>query len=999
MRILRGLASFRSLPMHKRTEHGTAVVADSLEQRVFLSAVVPTAVGAPAAPDYVVRIAYAVPSDRSPQPGGVAAIEDRFRLFQDWYRDQMDRNGFGLKTFTLETQADGVTPLVHVVNLPENAAYYRDDPTGPDDPNETWGRVIGGLQNAGYPINADKQIWLAFYDGAQQKPDGSYTGGFFGGTSANNGTAPASVGGFALLDNIALANLHPERLTDTRTYDGVIDPLIGPYPLKYGRTFAEFEGPTFATVASAHTGGVLHELSHGLALPHDFRNDGLRGNLMGNGLRGFGGTQFPQIFPGRETHLEYGSALVLSTSPYFNSGRPQTDLTPPTATLGLGPRPAPVNGLLQVPFTASDPGGLAAARLLRNGEAIDEMRLSGTSASGTFRTPYYDHERSDEYQLVVFDAFGNRAVRTTTSGPTAPANWAPVPNMQVNPERIVAGQPVVLDAIGTNDRDHAFSTLKFEWDLNDDGVFDTAPSNGSQLSTTFNAVGTRRIRLRVTDPAGASAVSAPIGIRVDQPTFSGTPFQVTRAGATTIQAEHFDLGGEGVAYHETTTANIGGAFRTGEAVDIKTTNDSGGGYRLSDTTVGEWVEYTIDVATAGLYKLEFRVGAPDPGGRFHAELSDVPGVTTGTLSVPDTNSWDVLRTVSRSGVSLPAGRHVLRVTFDALATGKTAAGGFNWIRISPESTTPPPPNPTPTDTVFQAESATRSGAVVASNQSGYTGSGFVDFTANSAQYLQFDVSVPSAGTYSLDFRYALGASSSRAMQLAVNGSVVSSAFSFPPTGAWTTWRVATAQASLNAGANTVRLTATGQSGPNIDALTVAPASTPTPTPTPSTSRITNSIGAFVRSGLSANRNFGSSSSLQVRRSSTDSSRESYLKFSLGSVSTISSAKLRVYGKLSASLSSGLGVSVLSSTNTSWSEGSITWNNRPATTGIVHGSTTVTGTSGKWYEIDLTTLLRDQKLAGNSTVTLVLRGTTNTSPYAIFNSDDASSNRPELLIVA
>jgi hypothetical protein len=44
-----------------------------------------------------------------------------------------------------------------------------------------------------------------------------------------------------------------------------------------------------------------------------------------------------------------------------------------------------------------------------------------------------------------------------------------------------------------------------------------------------------------------------------------------------IEAENYDTGGEGIAYHDTTTGNSLGAYRTDD-VDIKTSNDTGGGY-------------------------------------------------------------------------------------------------------------------------------------------------------------------------------------------------------------------------------------------------------------------------------------------------------------------------------------------------------------------------------------------------------------------------------------
>jgi hypothetical protein len=102
---------------------------------------------------------------------------------------------------------------------------------------------------------------------------------------------------------------------------------------------------------------------------------------------------------------------------------------------------------------------------------------------------------------------------------------------------------------------------------------------------------------------------------------------------------------------------------------------------------------------------------------------------------------------------------------------------------------------------------------------GYTGTGYVDYQKASGDYIEWTVSVGAAGPFTLAFRHANGAGT-RSLQLRVNGAVVLSALAFPSTGSWATWREVTAAVTLNAGANTIRLTATGSSGPNVDALTV-----------------------------------------------------------------------------------------------------------------------------------------------------------------------------------
>ncbi|MBC8082357.1 MAG: T9SS type A sorting domain-containing protein, partial [Hymenobacter sp.] len=74
-------------------------------------------------------------------------------------------------------------------------------------------------------------------------------------------------------------------------------------------------------------------------------------------------------------------------------------------------------------------------------------------------------------------------------------------------------------------------------------------------------------------------------------------------------------------------------------------------------------------------------------------------------------------------------------------------------------------------------------------------------------------------------RYANGSAANRPLRLEVNGAVVNAGLAFAPTGAWATWATASAPATLNAGPNKVRLTATGSNGPNVDYLTVTPGAT------------------------------------------------------------------------------------------------------------------------------------------------------------------------------
>lgn len=145
---------------------------------------------------------------------------------------------------------------------------------------------------------------------------------------------------------------------------------------------------------------------------------------------------------------------------------------------------------------------------------------------------------------------------------------------------------------------------------------------------------------------------------------------------------------------------------------------------------------------------------------------------------------------------------------------------------------------------LQAEDATYSGAILATNQTGYNGTGFVDFVNDTGDYIQWTVNVPTAGSYDLSFRYALP-NGGRPLELKVNGTVKIASMDFPATGLWNTWLKVSTSQTLNAGNNTIKLTSIGSNGGNIDALTVTPFMDDCDTLTSWTSAATNTLTYYT----------------------------------------------------------------------------------------------------------------------------------------------------------
>ncbi|MFI6034158.1 carbohydrate-binding protein [Streptomyces sp. NPDC051315] len=107
-----------------------------------------------------------------------------------------------------------------------------------------------------------------------------------------------------------------------------------------------------------------------------------------------------------------------------------------------------------------------------------------------------------------------------------------------------------------------------------------------------------------------------------------------------------------------------------------------------------------------------------------------------------------------------------------------------------------------------------------SDWAGYSGSGFCNATNATGAHAQFTVNAATAGTATLNVRFANGTTTARPASLIVNGTTVQTP-SFEGTGAWSTWVGKTLTVTLNAGSNTVRLSPTVAAGlPNIDYLDV-----------------------------------------------------------------------------------------------------------------------------------------------------------------------------------
>jgi chitinase len=184
---------------------------------------------------------------------------------------------------------------------------------------------------------------------------------------------------------------------------------------------------------------------------------------------------------------------------------------------------------------------------------------------------------------------------------------------------------------------------------------------GTDTSSPYSYVwtgvgaGTYSLTAKATDNAGAATTSAAVSVTV---TGSGPAPQAIPGK---IEAESF-------------------ASQTG--TQTETTTDTGGGLNVGYLDAGDYLDYVVNVATAGSYTVGFRVASLSGGGQ--AQLRNAAGTALGSVAVAATNGWQNWTTVSTT-VTLAAGAQTLRVY--------VVAGGWNLNYLTFATGTPPANTP------------------------------------------------------------------------------------------------------------------------------------------------------------------------------------------------------------------------------------------------------------------------------------------------------------------
>jgi Domain of Unknown Function (DUF1080)/PA14 domain/Carbohydrate binding module (family 35) len=256
------------------------------------------------------------------------------------------------------------------------------------------------------------------------------------------------------------------------------------------------------------------------------------------------------------------------------------------------------------------------------------------------------------------------------------------------------------------------------------------------------------------------------------------------------------------------------ALTGGAGVATDHTGYTGTGFVAGYGTQGASTAFTVSVPNAGTYQARLRFSnGPNPSAGTKTVSLYVNGSKVRQISLASTGNWDTWATQTDS-VTLAAGTNSISYRYDS-----GDIGNVNLDRLIVGVTQQV------NDTDLEAESAgLAGGAAVATDHTGYSGSGFVAGYWNQNAATTFNVNVPTAGTYQARLRYANGPNpfaGTKKLSLYVNGTKVRQ-ISLASTTNWDTWATSTEVVTLNAGTNTVSYRFdTGDDGNvNLDKLTI-----------------------------------------------------------------------------------------------------------------------------------------------------------------------------------
>jgi dipeptidyl aminopeptidase/acylaminoacyl peptidase len=247
-------------------------------------------------------------------------------------------------------------------------------------------------------------------------------------------------------------------------------------------------------------------------------------------------------------------------------------------------------------------------------------------------------------QIFTMRADGADVTRLTTDESYF-LDWGrlgtPTAALTLAPSTASIGDVVTLDASGSRDPDG--SIISYEWDLDGDGIYETASGSTSYIYQTFASAGPRTVGVRVTDNDGdVSRTTATLTI-IDRPPIA----------AFTIYHNPSSVG-QRVTFNGSTSSDSDGRI-------VRYAWDLDGDGRFEETTVTPSIARTYRHAMTTVPRLR----VTDDQGRQDtttalgsARLAVLPKVLEGELRLPYRRTLRGIRVQESAVLDVPVGSHV-----------------------------------------------------------------------------------------------------------------------------------------------------------------------------------------------------------------------------------------------------------------------------------------------------------------------------------------------------
>jgi beta-xylosidase len=297
-----------------------------------------------------------------------------------------------------------------------------------------------------------------------------------------------------------------------------------------------------------------------------------------------------------------------------------------------------------------------------NGTKVATIPIASTGGADTWKNVTASFTASGQHDVFLRWVGGSNSFFVNTIKFLNVVGTPPVVSLTApaNNSTATTLQTVTLTA-NASDPDGTVSKVDFY-----DGNTLIGSDNSSPYSASWSGMsaGTHTLTAVATDNIGLSTTYSAVTVTVQgvQAPYNNIVHPIPGI----IQTEEYDQGGNGLAYLDNTPGSEVTpvvSFRSNEDVDLEVCTDAGAGYNLGYATAGEWLEYTVNVQTAGNYDLDLRVACSGDGRTVSLSMDDVS--IASNVAIPNTTGWQTWTTTSVKNIPLKAGQQIMRLTIGA----------------------------------------------------------------------------------------------------------------------------------------------------------------------------------------------------------------------------------------------------------------------------------------------------------------------------------------------